>query len=825
MKNPAIRKLVPHGIAILVFLVVSALFCKPALEGNVLNQHDIISWKGMAQNAFEYKEKKGHFPLWNTNLFSGMPNYQVAMEGKSLLTPVQNVILKVLPKPISFFFWACISFYLLCLVMRCRPVVAMFGALAYAFVTYNPVIIGAGHESKMWAIAFMPLVIAGLMAIFEKKYWMGLALTSFGAYLQIAVNHPQISYYLFLIAAGITLTYLVSWIKNKEWKHLGISAGIAMVAAIAAVAGNALTLLSTSEYTRYTMRGGKDVTIDGDKVTTAKTSGLDTGYAFQYSLGKAEAMVMLMPNAFGGSSLKTLNENSKVVQKLVNRGAPEDNAIQIASSLPRYWGGIDPSTSGPPYLGVITCLLALLGFVLYKKPLRWGLLALSVLAILMAWGKYLPGFNNFLFHNLPLYNKFRAPSMIMVITQFTLPLMAVLSLQFLLFRENSTALLKKDFKKILYAFGGLLGLLAVLYVGLDYSSFIDKLIISNKWDNSGTDEIGRLIVSGMKQDRKIMFGGQVLRTAGFMVLVLAVFFAFTRNMLKPVLASVCLLILCTADLFITGNQYLNEENYISRDELEMQNFTASPADQEILSDKDPNFRVFNLSADAFNESRTAYFHKSVGGYHAAKLRIYQDVIEKYISTRHPGVLNMLNTKYFIGTDPVNGRQIPVPNPDAFGPCWLVKNVQIAPDPAGALTMLGTINLRDTAVVEQSFGSLVTQPQWDSMATIKMTAFDNDAIEYECNSSSPQFAVFSEIYYPAGWNAYIDGKKTGYANVNYILRGLSVPAGKHSIRFVFEPASVKKGTSIMFIASFFILAFMAAGILMTWRAQKKASEGS
>lgn len=775
----------------------------------------------MAQNAFEYKEKNGHFPLWNPSLFSGMPNYQVAMEGKSILNPFTDIVLRALPKPINFFFLACLCFYILCLALRARPVIAIFGALAFAFATYNPVIIGAGHESKMFAIAFMPLLLAGLIFTFEKKYWLGLALTSFGTYMEIAVSHPQISYYFFLVAAAVTISYLINWIRQKDWKHIAIAFGITAVAGLCGLAGSALSLLTTSEYTKFTMRGGKNIEISGDSVTAAKTKGLDTSYAFQYSLGKAESFVTLMPNAFGGGSSKSMGENSKVFDKLVKRGVPENNAAQIASSLPKYWGGIEPSTSGPPYAGVIVCLLALIGFVLYKKPLRWGLLAVSVLGIMMAWGRYLPGFNTFLFNNLPLYNKFRAPSMALVITQFTFPIMAVIGLQFLLFREKSRELLKADFKKILYAFGGLSAFLILLYVTMDYSSGIDNLILSNKWDNSGNDEMGRLILSGMKAERKAMFGGQMLRTIGFMILVLGILYMYIRNMIKPFFAGLIFLIVSSLDLLIVGNEYLNSDHYVSSDELTSENFTPSNIDKQISEDKDTYFRVFNMASDRFYESRTSYFHNSIGGYHPAKLRIYQDVIEKYLTDRpNPEVLNMLNTKYIIVQDPQSGQSVLYPNPEALGNCWLVKHVNTAENRVEAIQAIGNMNLRDTAIIDKSMMQNFVQPQWDSISSIRMTKFDNDIIEYEADCKGPQFAVFSEVYYPVGWNAYIDGKKAEYVNANYILRGLSIPEGKHVIKFVFEPASVKKGRSIMFIASILIALFFFGGLFMAWRQNRK-----
>ncbi|HMU46083.1 MAG TPA: hypothetical protein PKC72_06930 [Chitinophagaceae bacterium] len=826
MNNQLLKKIVPHFVAVVIFLVVSSIFCKPVLEGNVLNQHDIIGWKGMAQNAYEYKEKNGHFPLWNPNLFSGMPNYQVAIEGKSVLPNMVKILSLGMPKPINFFFLACICFYILCLVLRLRPVVGILCSLAYAFSTYNAVIIFAGHESQMLATAFMPLALAGLLCIYEKKYWLGLALTTYGAFQQVSVFHLQISYYFFLISVLITLGYLFVWIKNKEWKHIALAAGITMIASIIAVAGNALVLKTTSEYTKYTMRGGKDISIEGDTVTAAKTTGLDTSYAFEYSLGKAETATLIMANAFGGGSSKTLGEGSKVADKLTQRGIDEGNAEQLAQTLPKYWGAL-PYTAGPAYLGVLICFLGLIGFFLVESPIKWGLLAATILGIFMAWGKNFAGFNVFLFEHLPFYNKFRAPSMAQVIPQLTVGIMAALAIQKILFDDKSKEILKQNFKKILYITGGLTALLILMYVMMDYKSSIDPQILSNKWDNSGTDEIGRLIVSGLKAERKSMFGGQLLRTIGFGILLLGTLFLYLRNTLKPLVAAIIITVISTLELTITSHGYLNEENgsYVSADEYANSNFTPSSVDQQILQDKDPNFRVLNMvgtnSGGTFSESRSSYFYKSVGGYHPAKLRIYQDLIEKYLSARpNPNVVNMLNTKYIIVADPQTRQPGIITNPDAYGNCWLVKNVKLVENKVKAINDIGEINLKDTAIVEQSFSSGVTQPQWDSASYIKMTKFDNDQIEYEANCNGPQFAVFSEIYYPKGWNAYIDDKKADYVNTDYVLRGMSLPAGKHTIKFVFEPESVKSGTRIMFYSSIIIALIVIGGLFMSWKQSRK-----
>ncbi|MCZ2460033.1 MAG: YfhO family protein [Chitinophagales bacterium] len=826
MKNSVFKKAVPHLIAIVIFLIISALFCKPALEGNVLDQSDISGWRGMAQNSFEYKDQHGHFPLWNPNLFSGMPNYQVALDGKTILPDLNKVFTLGLPKPISFFFLACISFYILSLVLGANAVIGIMSSLAFAFSTYNPVIISVGHETKMFAIAYMPALMAGLLLIYEKKYWIGLALTTVATYMEIAVNHPQINFYFFLVALAVTIAYAITWIRKKEWKHLIIAAGVTIIAAVAGVGGSAMSLMVNSEYVKATMRGGKDISIEDGKVSAAKTTGLDADYALRWSISKPEATVLLMPKAFGENSGKSLSDDSHVVEKLVSRGVPEAQAMQVASSLPKYWGGMsDPSetTAGPPYVGVIICLLALIGFVIVKKPIRWALLAVTVLSILMAWGKYFEGFNLFLFDHLPLLNKFRAPSMTLVIAEFTLPFMAVIGLQQILYREKSKELLQADFKKILYAVGGLFALLALMYLMMDYNTAIDNQVISGYTDKNGSDEFGRLIVSGMKEDRKAMFGGQILRTLFFAAVVVGALYLYMKDKIKPVVVAIVLGLICTIDLLVIDSQYLNSDNFESPDMLTAKTFTPTPVDKQIMEDKDPDFRVFDLaSGSPYNESRTSYFFKSIGGYHPAKLRIYQDIIDKYLSGPfNQNVLNMLNTKYMITRDQQTNQPVLVPNPDAYGPVWLVKNVKLVNGLVEEMDAIGTTGLKDTAVVETNFSKFVTQPQWDSSSSIKLSHFDNDTMTYSFDGDKPQFAVFSEIYYPFGWNAYIDGQKVDYCKVNYILRGLSLPAGKHEVKFIFEPESYKKGLKLGYISSYLILIFFVGGIFMQWRQGAKS----
>ena len=825
MNSGLFKRALPHLIAIIIFLSISVFFSKPVLDGNVLKQSDVLGWKAMAQNAFEYKAKHGHYPLWNPNLFSGMPNYQVAMEGKSILPDIPKIMSLWLPKPINFFFLACICFYILCLSLGVKPVIGILGSIAFAFSTYNPIIIGVGHESKMLAIAFMPLLMAGMILTFEKRYWVGLAITTLGAYLEIAVNHPQINYYFLLIAIAVSVAYIITWIKRNEWKHMLIAGSIVVGAAAIAVASTAVTLLTTYEYTKATMRGGNDISVEGNAVKKMKSSGLDTAYAFQYSFGKAETVVLFMPKAFGESTNKPLGENSKVVEKLTDKGVPDGSAMQVATQIPAYWGGI-MSTDGPPYLGVIVCLLALIGFVIVKHPLRWALLAVTILGIMMAWGKYLPGFNTFLFTHLPMYNKFRAPSMSMVIPEFTVPTMAVLSLQHILYRDKSQELLKADFRKILYAVGGLFGLLIIMYMMLSYNSSNPDLenyyrsIVAQMTQNH--EEYIRTIFSGIKADRKTMFGGQLLRTLAFAALVIGLLYLYLRSLIKSLVVVIGLAAISTIDLLVIDKDYLNEEHYAPTDEITAQSFTPSLIEKQVLQDRDPDFRVFNANVNPVYDTRSSYFFKSITGYNPARLSIYQNLIDKYISAGNQSVLNMLNTKYMIFANPQTSQQPQLqPNPYAYGHCWLVKNVRIANGPVEEIETIGNTNLRDTAIVQEIFSNVVMQPQWDSSATIRLTKFDNDTMDYSFSSSRPQFAVFSEIYYPYGWNAYVDGKKAEYCKTDYVLRGMSLPPGQHAVRFVFEPSSYKTGVKISYIASFLILILFLGGLFMEWRTSRQS----
>ncbi len=819
MKNFNWKSLIPHVIAVVVFLIVALIYCKPVLQGKVLQQIDVVNWKGMAQNAFDYKAKNGHFPLWNTHLFSGMPNYQVAMDGHSFLPDITKILTLGMPKPVSFFFLACVCFYILCVVLRSNVAVGILGSLAFAYCSYDPIIIGVGHESKMLAIAYMPALLAGLLLLYDRKYITGFFLTTLFATMEIGVSHPQINFYFAIVAVFLTISSAITWVKQKDWKHIFISCALAVVAVSIALANSSLGLLTTAEYTKATMRGGKLIESSANgQIAKAKTTGLDESYGFQYSAAKSEFLTFIIPDAMGSSTGEGFDENSKVVSTLTAKGVPEENAVNIAAQLPKYWGGILPSTSGPVYLGAIICILFIIGMVMVDNKYRWWIFAACFFIILISWGKNFEGFNSFLFEHLPLYNKFRAPSMAMVIPQLLFPVMAVLALQKVFFTPASKADLKKSFKKILIVTGCVFVFLMLVYVSSDYSAGYDLQVKANA--DQQQPGLGSTFVNAMQEGRKEILGAGLLQAIFFAAITLATLFAFLKTSLKPVYLVIVLLVINSINLLYVDNKYLNANSYVD-DESYNQNFSPTPAEVEIMKDKDTHFRVLN-GGDWVNDATPAYYLRTIGGYHPAKLSIYQDLIEHQLSKGNPAVMDMLDTKYqIIAAQKQGAADTYTLRPSALGACWFVKEVKFVEGPVEEMNGLDNFNPSQTAFVETIYKDAIPQmPVMDSTANIKLISYDNDDITYKSSSKTNQFAVLSEVYYAEGWDAFIDGKKAPYVKTNYVLRGIYVPAGEHNIEFKFEPSSYSKGQTFTYIGNIMVwLAFIAA-LWAWWRNNKK-----
>jgi hypothetical protein len=795
MNRQLLSKILPHAISIAVFFIVSALFCLPAFQGMTLQQHDMIAVEGMIKNSYDHKMLYGDIPLWNTNMFSGMPNFQIRFGWESPLLNFERLLSLWLPQPANFFFISSVSFYILGLAFGLRPLVAMFSALGYAFATYNPAIINAGHITKAFALGYAPGLFAGLRLIFDKKYWVGLAVGTFYGTMELTSNHPQIAYYLIIIGLFMGLTYLVKWISEKDWAH--ITKVVVIITAIGIISiGNAAPLLmNTNEYGKYTMRSGKTIESKDGKIVATNTKGLDFDYASMWSIRMSEIVTLFMPKSFGGSSAETISSDSKFVEQLTEKNIPTENAEQLANQLPRYWGGLE-STVGPNYLGVICVLLALFGVVFIKSRDRWWILSSMIVGAILAFGKYLPQVNETLFNILPLYNKFRAPSMSLVMIQFVTPIMAGIFLNWLIEIkiENKNAFIKK----MLYTLGGLTISLLLIYLLNDYGSKeIDQQIKQVFGGQQvGNESYASIVIDGLVAERKSMFLSSVITMLLIGLVLCATIVLFIRKNINAGLFLTLCIAINTIDLIAIGHKYLNEENYIDKDDFISNNFSKTDADIYVLKDTDPHFRVYNLSGDRFSETRTSYYHRSIGGYHAAKLRNYQDIIETKLSGQpNMNVLNMLDTKYFIlPPQDQNGQYQVQKNEQAIGAAWLIDSLRVVDNNIEELKAIDSIIPLSEALIEKS-ESVKNKKFNKSDASITLTNYRNDTIQYKSKSNSEQYAIFSEIYYPKGWNAYIDGKKTKYNKVNYLLRGMSIPAGEHNIAFIFEPETYKLSSTI------------------------------
>jgi len=802
----------------------------------------------MAQQSFEYKQKHGHFPKWTNSMMSGMPAYQIALGPKTPanihLEHVQQVLSLGFPKPVFYLFIAALCFYLLSNVMGVNPWISILGGVAYAYCSYNPVLIAGGHDSKMLSMAYAPAVLAGLQLIYKQKYWLGAATVLTSGILLLSQHHQQIVYYTLLMLVFMTIPFIIKSIKEKKVKHLTISMLISISMGALILGSMAMTYWPAYEFTKETMRGGRSELTQKDKKNETK-GGLDKDYAFQWSYGKAETMTLLVPNAFGGSSAEGLGENSKAIEALQEnmQKLPQGFAQQVAQASPMYWGEL-LSTQGTVYLGAIVCLLFLFGTFLSKSEHRWWLVALTLFGIVLAWGKNFEAVNYFLFDHLPFYKKFRAPSMALVIPQLSVALLAVIFLdEFIL--KTSKEKIQQLFKKCLYISGGTALALVLFYFMSDFTNTATTELrknISEALQGQGSDFI-RSYFSALKADRQAFYLSDMWRSLGFMFVLVAALFMYVKNWIKPAVVYSVLILFCIIDLFGVCKRYLKEDDFVSADEI-ADSYADTRADLQLKNDTG-YYRVLNLAfpgangytvsvSNSFNDALTSYKHNTIGGYSPAKLGLYQDLIERQIYKNiekwgaNPmakdsfPVLNMLNMKYVIVPDQQDPKQTQaVQNPFALGNCWLVKEVKFVKTADEEMNALDSINPTETAYIDDKFKAAVPfMPVFDSTAYIKLVQNNNDESKYEFNAATNQFAVFSEVYYPLGWEAYIDGKKTAYCKTDYALRGLSIPAGKHIIEFIFDPTSVRVGENISRYVNIFSVLFVMLCIFMAWKINNK-----
>jgi len=835
------EKLQPHAIALGIFFIVSCAYCLPAFKGMIVAQHDVIGWKGMAQQSIEFKEKYGHYPLWTNAIFSGMPAFQVAIGSMHDVTLawLHHLFTLFLPEPAGLFFLACTGFYILCIALGIKSRVAILGSLAYAFASYSAIIVAVGHTTKFSSMGYAPAVLAGLVLLTQRKYLLGFIVTLLFTTLMFYQNHVQIVYYTLLMAVLMGIAYAVHAVRQKQLVHLGKIAGLALVAGVMGMLSYAVVLFPTYVYSQETMRGGRSELTSPAGQENKSKGGLDKDYAFDYSYGITEVLTIASARMYGGSSGE-MPGGSKTAGVFSERlGINEDQADQYARQMPAYWGPQE-GTSGAVYFGAAVCVLFIFGLIFYKSWHSGWIIAATVLGILLAWGKSFSAFNYFLFDYLPFYNKFRAPTMALVIPQLTFPLMASLGLNQLLYHRGSLPDLRKNFKTAAVITGILAAVLIGLYFMLDYKSARDTDIrasmssaLVQQLSRGGqptpdmqqqADDFGRAITNALKEDRQGLYGSDLIRSLIFMALTLGLLYFYSRDKLKPGLAAIALLAIVFIDLIGVDLRYLNSDKYLDGDAYN-EAFTPTKADLDILRDTS-YYRVFNSSdGDPFVLSgatpRTSYLHNSVGGYHPAKLALYDDIIRYQLRKGNMNVFNMLNTKYFIVGDPRSNQPVAQQNPDALGHAWFVNGIRYVDNADAEMKALDDFDPADTAVIDKRQQNKITvTPARDSAAKIVLIENVNDRITYKSTSATPGFGVFSEVYFEGGWKASIDGKETPIARVNYILRGLSIPAGEHTIEFRFHPSSYYTGDLISLIVGIISILVTLGGAYVLWKTYRR-----
>ena len=802
-----LKKLVPHFAAIALFAGIALAYMNPLLQGKELFQSDIVNFLGMSKEIFDLREETGEEALWTNSMFGGMPAYQISVLypnnwSKKVLTAFKLGI----PKPADYLFLMMAGVYFMFLMMGVGWRYALVGAIGFGLASYSVIIIEAGHNSKAHAMAYMAPVIGSILLTYKGRYLLGSALLALFLSLEIATNHLQITYYLLMVVLILGAVKLVYAAKEGELPNFFKATGLMVVAALIAIGPNISALWTTADYGEETMRGKSELS------SQQESSGLDKDYAMRWSYGVGETFTLLIPNFMGGSSQGSLDEKSNSYETMVEKGIPKNQAKGIIANLPLYWG-TQPFTSGPVYLGAIICFLAMLGFLVIEAKNRWWLLIALLLSILLSWGHNFAVFSDFFFYYVPGYNKFRAVSMTLVIAQLILPIVAVLGLK--KFIESTD---KEAMKKKLMIAAGTVGGICLLFTVLpgaffDFSSANDAQLASAGFPD--------WLVAALLDDRKSLLQSDAMRSLVFILLTTGILFAAMMNKLKANVAVLIIAGLTLVDLVQVDKRYLDNDDFVSARKNQSA-ISPTAADEQILADDDPNFRVINLAANTFNDSKTSYFHKSIGGYHGAKLKRYQELIDACISKTNLAVLNMLNTKYFITPDK-EGRPSVRRNPLALGNAWFVDEVKMVENADEELASLSEddFNPEKLAIVDKRFSEELSgfSPSNDSTANIYFLEYKPNYLKYETEASTEQLAVFSEIYFASGWNAYVDGKLQSHWRANYVLRSMRIPAGNHEVEFKFEPKVYATGEKMSLAGSILLVLFVIGGVLGDMRSKK------
>ena len=803
-----IQKLYPHFLALFGFVIIALIYFLPVLQGKKIYQSDIIQFTAMAKEQNDFRAVENAEPYWTNAAFGGMPTYQMGANYPHDYIGKLDDALRFLPRPADYLFLYFLGFYGLMLVLKIDPLKAFFGALAFGFSTYLIVILGVGHNAKAHAIAYMPLVVAGVVMVFRKKYVFGGLLTMLAVAFEINANHFQMTYYLLFLLLVMGIYYAYKFIKNKEYKELALVGGTFAIALVFALGANATSLLATKEYTDYSIRGKSDLTITPNGTKKTESTSLDRSYITEYSYGVAESLNLIAPRLFGGGNGEKLSDDSAVYDYMLKYGASEEEARQITDSYaPTYWGS-QPIVAAPAYIGAVVFFLAVLGLYHDKRKIKYVFLIGALLSLVLSWGKNFSVLTDLCIDYLPLYDKFRAVSSIQVVLELCFPVLAILGLHSFFTTDK-----EKQWPSLWKSAATVIGLLVLLFLCrslFDFSGELDGQL-RQMFSQSQDKSFGVGFIDALKADRKTMYAADLLRSGFFISLVAIALWAYTKNKLSSQNAIILVGLLMVTDLFFVDKNYVSNKDFVSAHEVDVP-FAASPTDEQILQDT-TSYRVLDI--EGYLNAKASYFHKSIGGYSAVRPRRMQELFDYQIANNNKRVLDMLNVKYIIQTNE-KGEEVASMNPGVNGNTWFVKEIKTVSNSDSEMKALDKLDNKNAVVInEKEFGKIIKgKPRTfnlDSTATILLTYNKPNNLKYSSNNKNEGFAVFSEMYYKNGWNATIDGKESEIIRVDYALRGLNIPAGKHTVEFKFEPQVVKTGSTIALLSSIGMVLLLAGGV--------------
>lgn len=830
--------LIPHVIVILGFILLAFIYTKPIIDNKTLSQHDVIQSTGAAGEITKFHKQTGKYSLWTNGMFGGMPSYTIKGDfPNSFTSKFARGVTYLFPEPLNIILLLLVGFYIMLASLNFNPWLSALGAIGFAFSSYNFISLEAGHISKVLAIAYAPPIIAGAILLFRGKLLKGSLLFILFMILELYVNHVQITYYLFIALLVYGIVEFIIALTEKRIKQFLIGASIMLLVAVLTLGSMASRFWTTYEYSQYTIRGPSEL-----KSNTESKGGLDKDYAFSWSYGVAETFTYLIPEVYGGKSQGSLDNKSetyKVVKKYY--GAQAAKSITANEQLPLYWGA-QPSTSGPAYMGAIICFLFIFSLFIVKNPLKWWILTVVVLFTMLAWGKNFNALSNLFFDNFPMYNKFRAVTMIHALVAMLMTFMGVWGVKALIENKIKNDEAVKYLKFTLIGIGALL-LVFILFgsslfsfekrtedalftqatavEGEEKQSTSDDYFVKSLEQMTNDKKVAEEIYESLLEDRASLLRKDAIRSTIFILLLVALLWLYLKNKINVQILYASLIVLVLVDMWGVTKRYLNNDDFVPRKKYQAE-YEPTEADKRILSDPDPSFRVMNTAVSTFNDATTSYFHQSIGGYSAVKMRRYQDLIEKHISSGNMNVLNMLNAKYFIQSGE-GGQVRAMVNPGALGNAWFINEVKWVESADEEINALKDFDPKNTAIIDKKFKEKVGEPSLskDSVATIKLVSYAPDHLVYESNSASPQLAVFSEIYYnnELGWESFVDGKPHAHFRTDYVLRGMVIPAGKHKIEFKFEPKAFYTGEKIALTCSLLLFAGFAGIVFLKIKGKK------